>query len=196
MRTFLFDLDGTITKKELLPEIGRACGLYKEIAALTRETIAGSIPFHESIRRRVDILKQVPISTVRKIVNSIPLNEPLLQFIREHRNRCVIITGNLDVWVKELCSRIVDRVFYSEAEADGDRLIGLRSILNKADAVKKIKGPIVVVGEGNNDVGMFEVAEVGIACGSLHEPASSVMERATHVIYNDATLCTFLKQLS
>jgi len=36
---FLFDLDGTITRQEILPEIARAIGVEAEIAELTERTI-------------------------------------------------------------------------------------------------------------------------------------------------------------
>ena len=38
---FLFDLDGTITRQEILPEIARAVGLEREIADLTRDHDGG-----------------------------------------------------------------------------------------------------------------------------------------------------------
>ena len=45
---FLFDLDSTITKKEILPEIARKIGKEDEMRRLTEETMNGVLPFKQS----------------------------------------------------------------------------------------------------------------------------------------------------
>lgn len=196
MRHFLFDFDGTITRRELLPEIGKACGLEREIAELTSLTIAGVIPFQTSLERRVELLRRVPISDVRRIVDEIPRHEEIVRFIGEHPDRCHIVTGNLDVWVGPACRRIARSLFCSRADAEGDRLNGLLEVLDKSIVARDFSAPFVAVGEGHSDAGMIEAAEVGIAFGAIHEPADSVSEVCSHKIYDEARLCRFLRQLS
>src|SRR3954447_23497974 len=84
---FLFDLDGTITRQEILPEIASAVGLQDEIAALTRRTMAGELPFASSLRRRVEILRQVPVSDVRRIIAGVDIDPYIAAFLVEHRDR-------------------------------------------------------------------------------------------------------------
>lgn len=99
---FLFDLDATITKVEILPEISAEIGKDKEMRELTERAMRGEIPFERSFRERVSILKDIPVSKVRKIVENIPLNEQVAAFIRQNSDRCYVITGNLDIWIEDL----------------------------------------------------------------------------------------------
>ena len=45
---FLFDLDSTITKVEILPEISKMISAEKEMRQLTEDTMKGVIPFQYS----------------------------------------------------------------------------------------------------------------------------------------------------
>jgi phosphoserine phosphatase len=73
-RIFAFDLDGTITARELLPRIARLAGLETALRALTRRTLRGDIPFELSFRRRFDMLRHIPLTQVHAVVDAIPLD--------------------------------------------------------------------------------------------------------------------------
>jgi len=195
MRHFLFDFDGTITRTELLPEIGRACRIEREMTELTRQAIAGIVPFKQSFERRVELLRSVPISDVQAIVDGLPLYEELVSFIQEHSDRCHIVTGNLDAWVGATCQRICPSLICSRAIANGDQLVGVSEILDKATVVSRLNSEVVAVGEGHADAGMLDAAQVGIAFGGTHQPARSVIEVCSHLIYEEKRLCRFLRQL-
>jgi phosphoserine phosphatase len=193
---FLFDLDGTITREEILPEIARAVGLEREIAALTRVTMAGAIPFESSLRRRVEILRQVPIWKVREIVSRVEVDPHIARFLEEHRDRCTIVTGNLDVWIADLVADLGVECVCSTADADGDRLLGLRHVLDKAEVAAHYAGAICMVGDGYNDLGLMAAAEYGIAYGGVHDPAPGLLAVASHAIYDPKRLCDLLSALS
>ncbi len=193
---FLFDLDGTVTRKEILPEIAKEVGIYNEIKLLTDKTISGKIPFYESFLHRVKLFKDIPVSRVRNIIAEIPLHEEIVRFIREYKERCCIVTGNLDVWVDELCDRIgVDRLT-SKAVCRNDKIVEVTHVLDKGEAVTRRFGDnFVAVGEGNNDAEMIKNAGIGIAFGGIHHPAKSVLSCATHAVFEEEILCRFLRQL-
>lgn len=101
-RAFLFDLDGTVTKEEILPALAEQVGLLEEMREMTEKTMRGEIPFQSSFLARVEMLKTIPVSRVAEIVEKTPLNEELVQFIRTNASRCYIVTGNIDVWIEKL----------------------------------------------------------------------------------------------
>ncbi len=103
---FLFDLDSTITKQEILPTVSKMVSKEKEMRELTEKTMQGELPFKESFLQRVDILKNIPISEVQNIVENIELNEYIVKFIKENRDRCFIVTGNLDIWIYKLLKKM------------------------------------------------------------------------------------------
>lgn len=193
---FCFDLDGTLTSEELLPKIASFLQIEKEMSLLTAQAMAGDIPFEISLRKRVEMLKSIPVSTVQEIVSSVRLNSSVLQFIRENADRCVVITGNLDVWIAPLMEKIGIRYFSSTAECSNDRLMNLKTVLSKGSICKMLPRPLVAIGDGNNDVEMLKEAEIGIAFGGVHPPSSSLLDVASHAIYSERELCRFLRQLS
>lgn len=193
---FLFDLDGTISRQEILPEIARAIGIEDEMAALTRRTMQGSLPFESSLRRRVELLREVPVSEVRAIVAGIELDPHICAFIAEHRDRCTIVTGNLDVWIGDLVERLGVPVRCSSAAVRDDRIVALTHVLDKADVVGDFAGTLCHVGDGANDVGLMEAAEFGVAYGGVHTPADALLSVATHAAYDPRTLCRLLRGLS
>jgi phosphoserine phosphatase len=192
---FLFDLDGTITRQEILPEIARAVGMQDEIAALTRRTMAGELPFESSLRRRVEILSQVPVSEVRRIVAGVEIDPHIADFLAEHRDRCTIVTGNLDVWIADLVATLGVDCRSSTALVLGDRLIGLTSVLDKVVVAGDYDGAICVVGDGYNDLGLMAAADYGVAYGGVHAPAPGLYDVASHAIFDPERLCELLSAL-
>jgi phosphoserine phosphatase len=200
-RTIFFDFDGTITRQEVLPLIAREIDLEDEIATLTRATMDGLLDFRKSFRLRCRLLAAVPISRVREIVAAVELDEAVAGFIRRNRERCVVVTGNLDCWIGETVrKRLGCRMLSSRADVDGDTLTGVAHILDKGDAVRAFVkaegvGPTVAVGDGMNDVSMLETADLAVAYAGLHQPCSSVVEVSKYVVTSGGALCRLLSRL-
>jgi phosphoserine phosphatase len=196
---FCFDLDGTITRAELLPIIAKEVGLVDEIGLLTELTIKGIIPFEKSFRLRCRLLASVPIATVNAAVAKVPLHEEVVEFIRDHADQCFVVTGNLDVWIAPLLQQIPCAFFSSTAEVENGHLGEVTHVLNKAEAIPELRSrfdTIVAIGEGRNDVPMFELADIGIAHGAIHEPNEMLQEIATYRTVDEAGLCQLLNALS
>lgn len=197
-RLFLFDLDATITKVEILPALAEQVGMAEQIAELTEKTMRGELPFQSSFLMRVDMLKSIPVSKVSEIVAQTPLNEKLVAFISEHKERCYIVTGNLDVWIEELVKKIglpMTHCYCSAASVENDTLVRVNSVLDKALVVQQFVQPVVAVGDGSNDADMVQLAEVGIGFGGVRPIAYSLMSNATHAVYDEDRLCEFLRTL-
>lgn len=196
---FCFDLDGTVTRLEVLPVIAAELGLAEEIGFLTQMTIRGQIPFEMSFRLRCRLLAEIEVDTVARIVEQVPLEERIADFIRVHREQCYVVTGNLDVWVRRLAASLGCRMFSSRAETRADgRLGALTQVLRKSSAIRELRGQydrVVCIGEGFNDLPMFEEADLGVAYGGVHPPAREVIDNAAYVVGEGETLCRLLHTL-
>ncbi len=195
---FLFDLDSTITRQEILPTIARKVGVYEQMSTLTESSMRGEVPFKQSFLQRVELLKQIPISQVQDIVSHIELNERLLEFIKDYKNRSYIVTGNLDVWIDGLIEKLgmEKNVFSSKALVEDGYVQDVFNIVDKDAVIRQMVLPFVAVGDGNNDAEMIEAAEVGIGYGGVRPVAPSVLECATHVAYQEDILVDFLNKLA
>lgn len=197
-RVFLFDLDATVTKEEILPALAEQVGLSEEMREMTEKTMRGEIPFQSSFLARVEMLKTIPVSRVAEIVEKTPLNEELVQFIRTHASRCYIVTGNIDVWIEKLIKRIglpMSHCYCSSASVSDDYIISVNSVVDKEKIAKQFVVPVVAVGDGSNDAEMVRLADVGIGYGGVRPVAYSLMCNATHVICDEHRLCSFLHTL-
>ena len=197
-RVFLFDLDATVTKEEILPALAKQVGLLEEMQEMTEKTMRGEIPFQSSFLARVEMLKTIPVSRVAEIVEKTPLNEELSQFIRTHASRCYIVTGNIDVWIEKLIKRIglpMSHCYCSSASVSDDYIISVNSVVDKEKIAKQFVVPVVAVGDGSNDAEMVRLADVGIGYGGVRPVAYSLMCNATHVICDEHRLCNFLHTL-
>jgi HAD superfamily phosphoserine phosphatase-like hydrolase len=193
--TVLVDLDGTLTRTELLPTIARSVGIEEEMTRLTDDTLAGRIPFAESFRRRVSMLSAVPVEVVHEAILSAPVFEELMALLLEHPERVVVVTGNLDIWIQPFLDRYGLTGMSSRAERLLDGRIGVTSILNKAEAARHYdQGLRIAIGDGANDASMVRAADVGIAWCGVHPAADSLMEVAGYAFADERTLCRFLRR--
>lgn len=194
---FLFDLDSTLTKQEILPTISKELGIFEKMSQLTESTMKGEIPFKQSFLQRVELLKNIPVSEVNRMIEEIQLNELLVEFIKKNQERCYVVTGNLDVWIEDLMKKIgmEKNLFSSKALVKDDYIQDIFSIVDKNAVISQMVLPFVAVGDGNNDAEMIEEAEIGIGYGGVREIAPSVLACASHAIYDEKKLVEFLERL-
>ena len=196
---FVFDLDGTVTRHETLPLIARHFGLQDEIDALTRQTIAGRVPFAESLARRVAILGPCSVGAVDAILSRTELFEGVMRFIADNARDCVVATGNLDVWTASLAARFPCAFHASTAAVADDRVVALTRVLRKASVVEDLQRAghaVVYVGDGDNDAEAMRRADHAIGCGLVHRPAQSVMDAADAVAFDEAALLRLLRAMA
>ena len=198
MIKFLFDLDGTITQEETLPLIAKYFHVEEDIDRLTRETVAGKVPFEESFARRVRILGRLPVDEVSEFLGRVELYPLIEGFIRGHQEACCIVTGNLSCWVGKVVRRLGCACCASQAEVRSNRVQGLVSILRKEEIVRQLAeegNRVVFVGDGNNDIEAMRLADVSIAAALTHRPAEGVLSVADHVAVDERDLYERLNRL-
>ncbi len=199
---FAFDLDGTLTRQELLPLIADRAGITVEMGALTAASVAGLVDPETSLRRRVSLLRDVAIENVAKTVAEVALFDRLRELVLELGSRAWVVTANLDVWVEPFVrSNFPDaRLFCSQAATANGRVTAVSSYLNKASAVTAMRlehpeSRVVAVGEGANDVPMLKAADAAVVFFAVHTPARSAMECADYFVKTEARLCQLLRRL-
>ncbi|WP_423458064.1 HAD-IB family phosphatase [Ottowia sp. VDI28] len=196
---FCFDLDGTLTTTEILPCIAAELGVADEIATLTRLTMDGLVPFEDSMRLRTLILGQVPVARVHDVMASVPIASVLQEFVRHATDRCFVVTGNLNIWISPLIESLGCKAFSSQAKLI-DGAVRLESVLSKDEVVHTLRTDgcfdrIVAIGDGANDAAMLRAADIGIAYGGVHAPATAAVNAADLVVHNAGALCKLLKAL-
>lgn len=194
---FIFDMDSTITRKEVLPEISQRINKLDEMRQLTEATMRGEIPFRTSFLQRVSILSDISVQEVNDIVAEIPLNPCIAEFICKNKERCYVLTGNLDVWISGLMKKLgmESHCYCSKAEVVDDRISKVISVVDKELMVKQFVQPIVAIGDGDNDSGMARMANIGIGFGGVRSIAPSLLRSCDFAFYEDKRCADFLWSL-
>lgn len=200
MLKFVFDLDGTLTRKETLPFIASHFGLKEQITELTREAVEGTTPFIESFISRVNMMRDLPVAEVSALLAQIPLYEVLIRFIRRHRAECLIATGNLHCWIDGLIRKIGCNCRCSEALVRDNKIVKITSILDKASLVQNLRDighKVVYIGDSNNDMEAMRLADVAIVVclASPPPPPLSLQTVGDYLFLEEERLCHFLEQL-
>ena len=194
---FLFDMDSTITRKEVLPEISRRINKLEEMRKLTEATMRGEIPFRTSFLQRVHILSDISVQEVNDIVAEIPLNDSIADFIMQNNDRCYIVTGNLDIWISGLMKKLgmEGHTYCSKADVINDHISKVVSVIDKELTAKQFVQPIVAIGDGDNDAGMCRMADVGVGFGGVREIAPALLRNCDYAFYDDKRCADFLMRL-
>jgi HAD superfamily phosphoserine phosphatase-like hydrolase len=196
---FLFDLDSTITKTEILPfvvEKTHCSGeLLQKIQKMTSEAMSGNLPFEDNFRHRVDLLKHIPLATVQEIVSTVPLNMEIVNFIKNHKEQCSIVTSNIDIWIEKLVLELGIPCYSSKASEkveEGKTVIGIDKVIRKKDILKNYSEPLVAIGDGFNDIELLSGADIGIAFGGVRSVPDSLLAVADYAVYSEKALCRLL----
>ena len=77
----LMDMDSTAIQIECIDEIARLAGVGEQVAAVTAAAMQGKLEFSESLRNRVALLKDAPVSILDQVAANIPLMPGLTDLV-------------------------------------------------------------------------------------------------------------------
>jgi phosphoserine phosphatase len=178
-RLVAFDMDSTLIQTEVIDELARLAGVGDRVAAITEAAMRGELDFQGSFRRRVALLKGLPESALRRVVETVPLMdgaERLIATLRRLGYKTAILSGGFTFMGQELQRRlgidylhsneldIVDGVVTGEVKGeivDGARKAHYLAEIARAEALSMQQ--VIAVGDGANDLPMLRLAGLGIA---------------------------------
>ena len=178
-RLFAFDMDSTLIQGEVIDELAKMAGVADQVIEITRAAMRGEIEFKESFRRRVALLKGLPLERVKEVLHTIPLVEgadTLIRTLKMLGYKTAILSGGFRFFGEYLQAELgIDYVFANElvvrdglvtGEVGADIIDGPR----KAELLQQIAAresisleQVVAVGDGANDLPMLNLAGMGIA---------------------------------
>jgi phosphoserine phosphatase len=178
-RLVVMDMDSTLIRIEVIDELARAAGVYKEVSAITERAMQGEMNYDESLRQRVALLKGLDATVLDKLASELPITEgaeTLVLVLKRLGYRLAIISGGFSRAADALKRRLgIDYAFSNNLEIEGGKLTGrvVGPIVNaqrKAELVEiiaQLEGvvldQVIAVGDGANDILMLEKAGLGIA---------------------------------
>lgn len=182
---FLFDLDSAVLKQGIISAAAQK-GICEELCGAER-----------SFLQQAELLKNTPVSTIRDIAAKIACNEKVTAFIREHADRCYIVTPNFDVWIEEIVHRLgmEQNVFCSKTFCVEDHIKQVIALTDNDIVAQQMCVPFVAVGDGSRGKRLFDKAEKGILFSNDGKTDTSVFLSASHAVYDEQALVNFLEKL-
>lgn len=180
-----FDMDSTLINIECIDEIADAVGKKAEVAAITEATMRGEIKdFKESLRRRVALLRGVPVSALQEVYDQrLRLNpgaETLVAACKAAGLKVLLVSGGFTFFANRVKERLGIDFARSNLldEADG-KLTGRvvmqswgdicdgaekrRTVLEVASLLGISPAECIAVGDGANDLPMMGEAGLSVA---------------------------------
>ncbi len=180
-----FDMDSTLINIECIDEIADAVGKKAEVAAITEATMRGEIKdFKESLRRRVALLKGVPVASLQQVYDQrLQLNpgaEQLVAACKAAGLKVLLVSGGFTFFANRVKERL--GIDFARAnlldEADGqltgqvvmqswgdicDGAEKRRTLLEVASLMGISPAECIAVGDGANDLPMMGEAGLSVA---------------------------------
>ncbi len=175
----LMDMDSTAIQIECIDEIARLAGVGEQVAAVTAAAMHGKLEFSESLRNRVALLKDAPISILDQVAANIPLMPGLTDLVSTAKAagwKVAIASGGFTHVAGVLQRNLgLDHIESNVLDIDGDRLTGkvngrIVDAKVKAETLAELKAryqvsdkQTVAIGDGANDLPMLKAAALGVA---------------------------------
>jgi len=186
-----FDMDSTLISIECIDEIADAVGKKAEVAAITEATMRGEIKdFKESLRRRVALLKGVPVGALQQVYDErLKLNPGAAELVAACKAaglKVLLVSGGFTFFANRVKERLGIDFARSNLLDEADGLltgqVAMQSWGDICDGEEKRRkllevcaqrgvGPerAIAVGDGANDLPMMRAA--GLSVGYHAKPA-------------------------
>lgn len=195
----VFDMDGTLIDAETIDELAKMAGAYEAVAKLTRSAMDGEIDFGTSLKNRAKLLKGLSKAEVSRMADRIPLMNGAVEIVAELAKsgyKTALVTGGFTIIADKVASKlgidyvVANELVFNEGTATGEVRGPLMEQNSKGEAVEQLlkkenlaSENCLVVGDGSNDLSMFEKAGLRVAFN-----ASSIVKSAADIVIDQKDL--------
>jgi phosphoserine phosphatase len=175
------DMDSTLINIECIDEIADYCGKKTQVAAITEAAMRGEITdFSDSLRRRVALLKGLPITALQAVLNErLQLNpgaESLVQAAHAHGLQSLLVSGGFTFFTDAMRRRLglshshSNVLNHAGGVLDGTVQTPIVDAAAKRDHVQALCDSLavptrraIVMGDGSNDLAMMAISGLSVA---------------------------------
>lgn len=203
----LADMDSTMIQQECIDELAEEAGVGERVKEITARAMNGELDFEGALIERVGLLKGLPESIINHVLNTrithMPGGKALVATMRANGAFAALVSGGFTAFTAHVASALgfdenrANTLLTEDGALSGD--VG-RPILGRAAKVQALEeisarlgigaGDVLAVGDGANDLGMLNLAGMGVA---LHAKPSVQAQCDLRVNHSDLTALLYLQ---
>lgn len=208
-KLLLADMDSTMVAEETLDELAGFAGIKDQIAAITGRAMNGELNFHDAIRERVGLLKDLPATKLDETLAETTINEgakTLVATMKANDAKAVLVSGGFTFFTKAIGEALgFDHNHGNTLIIENDVLTGKvgEPIQDKTSKLNYLNSyceefsispnDVMSIGDGANDLPMLQAAGLGIG---FYAKPSVETELTNFIRYNDLSAALFAQGYS
>ena len=203
----LADMDSTMIAQECIDELADEAGVGAQVAEITARAMNGELDFEAALKERVGLLKGLETSVIDTVlaerITLMPGGRVLLATMKANGARAMLVSGGFTAFAARIAADLgFDAFRANELLAEAGRLTGkvAEPILGRDAKVEALKAlvremgitpaEVLAVGDGANDLGMLQMAGMGVA---LHARPAVAAQCDLRVNHGDLTALLYLQ---
>lgn len=200
----LADMDSTMIEQECIDELADMCGVGSEVKKITTRAMNGELGFNDALNERVSLLAQCSSSIVEQVLEKrITLRsggKTLVSTMKANGAYTALVSGGFTAFSipigvnlgfdEQNANILVEEngVFTGKV---AEPILGKNEKVNQLNRLVKERGlmhsDVLAVGDGANDLGMLEIAGIGVA---MH--AKPIVAEKCDIVINHCDLSSLL----
>ncbi|MEM7618399.1 MAG: phosphoserine phosphatase SerB [Pseudomonadota bacterium] len=177
-KLFMADMDATIVTTETLDELADEAGIKPQIAEITERAMHGELDFHDALRERVRLIKDLPEEALKRTLDNTIIStgaDILLKTLKSHGVFTGLVSGGFTYYTSAISNQLgFDINHGNQLDIQNAKLTGevIDPILDKDSKLAFLNQYVqqqnialsdsVAIGDGANDLPMLTNAGLGI----------------------------------
>lgn len=206
-KLLIADMDSTLIRQECIDELADEAGVGAEVSAITARAMNGELDFEGALNARVALLRGLPEATIGRVLATrialMPGANALIATMKVNGAHTLLVSGGFTAFAAPIARELgMDAYRANTLLAEDGVLTGAvaEPILGREAKVAALEqtaarlgitpADAIAVGDGANDLGMLNLAGLGVA---LHAKPVVQAQAKVRINHGDLTALLYLQ---
>lgn len=178
-KILLLDADSTLFNEEVIDLIAQKAGVGQKVSEITEQAMQGILDFPSALKQRVMLLKDLPESVLSEVSEEISITKGGRELISAAQSKgfvVSVVSGGFEEVISPIMQELGIAYFRANTlEIVNGKLTGYvlgeivdqaaktKWLLDLSEKFQIVAQDTIAIGDGANDIGMVQAAEIGIA---------------------------------